>query len=241
MLNKNKKIIVAGVIVLILIVTTLVGVKILKKIQDDTIKQLGEVRKAASIDEYIETDPGLLHKENAEELQLTKKEVVSPVPTQIKLEKITMAPVGMAGGDVIYDIIGELPDNNFFRLESNNLDKLFSVNSPEEALKYIDFLMITAGRSSYDRARKTVWETPDYEKIGCKVTPEDENKTLPKDRPISQAKIADDGFEVNWVYFTPTTPAGYHKMVLQVEKNGAYIIKNSPDSPFWPCGEGFVF
>jgi len=152
-----------------------------------------------------------------------------------------MTPISVVGGDAIYTAIGELPGNKFFRLEPDNLDKIFSVRSPEEALKYIDFLMITAGRSSYARARRTVWQAGDYDRIGCKDVANNQNLSLPNDRPVSQAKISGDGFEVTWIYFTPTVPAGYHKMVLQVEKNGGFTIEDSPDEPFWPCGQGFVF
>ncbi|MFH1182785.1 MAG: hypothetical protein V1690_00800 [Candidatus Moraniibacteriota bacterium] len=259
MLNKNKKIIITGAIALVLIIAALlVAVLISKKeilrlaplAQDDNIKQLGEVRQAASLDEYIEADPGLMHKKNAGELQLSQKEVVPPVPTQIEIEKITMAPIMLGGGDAVYAVIAQLPGNKFFRLEPDNLNKVFLVSNPEEALKYIDFLMVTAGRSSYDRARTTVWQAGDYDKIGCGGMLEGTKQPLTappngvsslNSRLASQAKISGAGFEVSWVYFTPVLPSGYHKMMLQVEKNGSFTIKDDPEEPFWPCGGGIVF
>ena len=245
MLNKNKKIIIAGVVVLVVIVVVLLVVallakrQVLKQVQDD--RGLGEVRTAVSLDEYVKTDAGLMQKENSEALMLPLKEVTPPVPTQIELRKITMAPIGIVGGDAVYAVIGELPDNKFFRLEPDNLNKIFSVNSPEEALKYVDFLMVTAGRTSYDRARTTIWRTADYEKSNCKTLLDKEEVLPPKDRPVSQAKVSGSGFEVSWVYFTPVLPAGYHKMIFQVEKDGSFEILENPDEPFFACGGGVVF
>jgi len=241
MLNKNKKTIIAGAVVFVLVVAALSTFLIIVLRNRQSLSQLGEVRKAASLDEYVETDSKLMHKKNMEPLQLSRKEVVPPVPTRIDLRKITMTPVLVEGGDAVYEAVGELPGKNFFRLEPENLNKIFSISSPDQALKYIDFLMVATGRSSYDRVRTTVWKTSDYDKIGCKVMPDDENLPLPTDRPVSQAKVSGDGFEVDWVYFTPALPAGYHQMIIQVEKDGGFTIKDSPEKPFWPCGGGFVF
>jgi len=242
MSSKYKKLIIAGMAVFVVVVVALLAaIWLLKRAQDNKVKQLGEVRQAASLDDYIESDQGLMHKQNMEGLQLAPKEVVPPVPTQLPVEKITMAPIMEVGGDAVYAAVGELPGNKFFRLEPDNLDKIFSVNTPDEALKYIDFLMVTAGRSSYDRARTTVWQTGDYEKLGCRVSPDEPNKPLPTNRPVSQAKVSGDGFEVTWIYFTPVLPAGYHKMVVQVANNGGITIEDNPNDAFWSCGGGIVF
>ena len=242
MSNKNKKAIIIGLLGVVLILTVIaVSVKILKQVQDDTLEQQLQVKTADNVDTYIESDPGLMHRKNAQAMKLPSKEVIPPVPTQVDLEKITMAPIMMVGGDVIYGAIGQLPNNKFFRIEPENLNKVFSINSPDEALKYVDFLMVTAGRSSYDRARTTVWETADYEKIGCKVAPDDPDMPLPTSKPVSQAKVSGNAYEVIWIYFTPTVPAGYHKMILQVEKNGGFTIKDYPEEAFWSCGGGVVF
>jgi len=243
MVNKNKKIII-GLLALLsisIIMALAVGVGIWKQTQGDKLKQLGEIRQMASIDEYIESDPGLLHKKNAEALGLAPQKIIVPVSTQIPLQGITMAPIVVEGGDAVYAAVGELPNNKFFRLEPDNLNKIFSVNDSKEALKYIDFLMVTAGRSSYDRARTTVWKTADYDRIGCRTMPDEENRALPGDRPASQAKVSGDGYEVTWVFFTPTVPAGYFKAALRVEKDGGYSVISDPTEPFWPCGGGFVF
>jgi hypothetical protein len=241
MSNKNKKIII-GLVVLLIVAAVAAGVGIWKRYQDDNqLKQLGEIRQAASIDDYIESDPGLMHKKSAEELELAPKEITAPVPAQIPLQKMTMAPIGMEGGDAIYSIIGELPNNNFFKLGPDKFNKVFSVGSPGEALKYVNFLMVTAGQSSYDRARTTVWSQTDYDKLGCQAGSNESSRSLPTDRPVSQTKGSGDGFEVTWIYFTPAVPAGYHKMLLQVGKDGEYSVLDDPDDPFWPCGGGFVF
>lgn len=242
MSNKNKKAIIIGLLVIVLILIVIaVSVKILKQVQDDKSKQLGEVRQAANLDAFIESDPGLMHKKNAQAMQLSNKELNSPIPTQIPLEKITMVPIMMVGGDVVYGAIGQLADNKFFRIEPENLNKIFLINSSEEALKYIDFLMVTAGRSSYDRARTTVWKVADYDKIGCKVAPDDPNMPLPIDRSVSQAEPSGGGYKVVWIYFTPTFPAGYYKTTFQVEKDGGFTIEDNPNEPFWSCGGGIVF
>lgn len=241
MLNKNKKIIIILVAAFVVVlVVALVSNKILKRVQDDT-SQLGEVKKAANLDEYIKNDPELAQGKELEDSGISRMEITPPVPTQIPIDKITMTPVGLGGGDPVYAPVVELPGNKFFKLEQNNSDKVFSVTNPEEALKYIDFIMVSAGQSNYDRIKQTVWRSSDYDKIGCKDVANNQNLALPTDRPVSLAKVSGTGFEVTWVYFTPTVPAGYHKMVLQVEKDGGFTIKNNPDQAFWPCGQGFVF
>jgi len=241
MSSKNKKIIIAGLTAFILIVVALLAATITIEEEKQDFSQLGEVREAANLDEYIKTDPELAYGKNLQSAGVERREINLPVATKIQLNKIVMAPVGLVGGDVIYAAVGELPNNNFFRLEPDNLNKIFLVSTPEEALKYVDFLMVTAGRSSYDRTRTTVWQVSDYDKIGCRVMPEEENLPLPKDRPISQSKQLNNGFEVTWIYFTPTLPAGYHKMMVEVGKDGGISVKDNPEEAFWPCGKGFVF
>jgi len=240
MLNKNKKIIIAGLAVFVIVIAMLTAMIAANKGKQD-FSQLGPVRQAVSLDEYIKTDSGFMSKQNAEMLRLPQKQVDPPVPVKIPLEKIFMVPVMVGGGDAIYSVVGQLPGNNFFRLEPENLNKIFSINNPDEALKYVDFLMVSAGRSGYDRIRRTVWQVSDYDKIGCKVMPEDENMPLPENRPVSQAKQVGEKFEVTWIYFTPTVPAGYRKMVVEVRRDGGFTIKDNPEEPFWSCGGGFVF
>lgn len=237
--KRYKKIIIAGA--LVLLVGVFAGIGIVKRIQENKISQLGEVRQAASLDEYIENDPRLLDNETAEKFQLSRKEIVPPVPSRIKIEKITMVPVIMVGGDAVYDIVAQLPGNQFLRITPDNFNKVFLVSNPEEALHYVDFLMVVAGRNIYARAKKTVWSSTDYDAIGCKTYPGGKDAPLPDKRVVSQARNYRDGFEVDWVYFTPAIKSGYYKKVIQVGRDGGYKIKNDSKEPFWPCGGGIVF
>lgn len=229
------------IIALFVLVVVIVAIVFSVNKKNEVLKQELQTRKASDLDQYVSTDPNFVSEKKLKEFGLKNQEVQAPVPTKIELNKITMVPNLMEGGDVIYSVIGELPDKSFFQIETDKLNKIFTVNSAEEATKYIDFLMITAGRSSYDRARKTLWKPEEYDKIGCKDVVKNEALPLPKDRPVSQAKVSGDGFEVTWIFFTPTFPAGYHKIVYQVGRDGAYSVKESTGEPFWPCGQGFVF
>ena len=238
MLNKNKKIIVGILLILVLIIIVFLASLAVRKKNEE---QLAGTKKAVNLDEYIQADPELLPGGELEAAGIERKEIIPPVSTQIPINKITMLPVGLGGGDSIYTSVVELPGNQFFKLGGDNIDKVFSVSNPQEALKYVDFLMVTLGRSNYDRVKQTVWQAADYDKIGCGALPGNGNRALPKERPVSQAKISGDGFEVEWVYFTPALAAGYHKTLIQVEKNGGFTVKDNSGEPFWSCGGGFVF
>ena len=110
-------------------------------------------------------------------------------------------------------------------------------------MKYVDFLGVTMGSSAYNRARKTVWQTADYDTIGCQATPDSPAGKIPGQttRKITSAQQNPDGFEVNWVYFTPTYPAGYFLDTYLVKTDGEISNLNVPDQPFWACGGGFLF
>lgn len=238
--KKNKKRIIVVVAILVL-ASTLMGVGIFKRIQDNKIKELGEARLARNLDEYVRNDPELMKREDAEKFQLSQKEIVPPVSSRFRIKKFTMVPVATMGGDVVYDLIAELPGNRFLRIKPENFNKVFSVSSPGEALDYVDFLMAVAGQNIYARVKKTVWSRADYDTIGCKAYPGGKDAPLPGDRPISQARSSREGFEVDWVYFSPAIKSGYYKKVIQVGRDGGYEIKDDSREPFWPCGGGIIF
>jgi len=202
---------------------------------------LGEAKKADNLESFVKNNTQLMTKEKAEPLSLENLDVTPPVPTKVNIKKITLVPKLIVGGDALYEPVVELPGNNFLILSPAQYKEVFSVNTADEALEYIEFLEIKMGKSTYDRIRQTVKQVGDYDKIGCRVMQEEENKPLPMDRAVSQVKEQNDGFAVEWVYFTQAYPAGYYKISYFVGRNGDVVAKDKPDQPFWSCGQGILF
>jgi len=199
-----------------------------------------EAEKASNLDEYVNQSSELLSTEETQSLLMERKEVSIPVPVKIPSVKITMVPQMLGGGDPVYQPVGEA-NQNFFILDSSNWNKVFKINTPQEAEKYIDFLMVTLGSKKYDRIKKTVWKEADYKQIGCRASEYEKEYPLPKARPVTKAKATNEGFEVTWVYFSAAYPAGYFKEVYLVKKNGEVETKKKQEKPFHSCGTGILF
>jgi len=239
--NKNKKIIwIVLLAVVIIAIFAFIALRVFYP-QNLYMNNIKDAAKADSLDNYVAAKTDLLTQDKAKPLGLDQKVVVPPVPVKIPEMKITLVPQLMVGGDALYSPVVEIPGGKFFTLTSDNFKNLFSINKPEEAIQYINFLYVTMGRSSYSRIKETVWQTSDYDKIGCRVMAEEPNKPLPVNRPVSFAKAVDSGFEVDWIYFTKAFPSGYYKDTYIVSKDGEVTIQDKADQPFWPCGQGIMF
>lgn len=207
--------------------------------QTDRVEIEG-VKEAASLEEFVKTQTNLMSKEKAKALGIGNKEVSIPVKADLPNLKITLVPELMVGGDVVYKAIGEY-DGKFFILNREEWKKVFSVEKKEDAIKYVDFLLAKIGEKTYDRIKQTVFVKGDYEKIGCRVMPDEENSPLPVERPTSAVDETENGFEVTWIYFTAGFPAGYYKERYLVDKEGDLRVLEKNEKPFWPCGNGILF
>lgn len=241
MQNKNKKIalIVLAALVIIAIIS-LIGLRVFYP-EEKYIAELKDVKTASDLDEFVNGRPELLKSDYAEPLGLERVQVNPPVPVKLPELKITLIPQMMVGGDAIYEPVANFNGNQYFILNPENYQSAFSVNSPEDALKYVEFITVTMGKSSYERAKKIVYESKNYDEFGCKVMPGEQNNPLPDSRPVSLAKRVDDKYEVSLVYFTPVYPAGYYTSNYLVEKDGNITLTEKAGKPFWSCGGGIVF
>lgn len=197
-------------------------------------------QNAANLDEFIKTQNQLLPQDKAGTMGLKKEDINSPVPTAIETKKITLVPQLMEGGDALYQPVVELPGNKFFVLTPSELKGFFKVDSPQDAIKYVDFIMVKLGKGGYDRMKKTVFVTGDYDKIGCKDLAKGVNLPLPLDRTATTAQSAQGGFDVQWIYYSPAYPSGYFKDSVFVSSDGNIVVKDKSDKPFWNCGTGFM-
>jgi len=221
----------------VIVFTVILVVYAVNKKKDYGIKGL---EKANSLEEYLLKDPSL---NQVKELGLTNKKVDVPFTPKLDNVEITLVPELMGGGDIIYRTVVKTDRNKYFVLNEDNQNKVFDINSNDEAKKYIDFVMTKIGKTSYDRIRKTVWEEKDYEKIKCNDS--DVNyyggDSIPSKKPITKAVSIQGGYEVTWIYYTPTYPAGYWKEVYTVTKDGNINKKEKSSKPFWSCGGGIMF
>ncbi len=241
MFNQKQKI-----VLLVCVVLTLVSTAILIF---STNQGASNQLKFTNLDSFLASDPEFAGQKTVKSIGLERKDIDIPLPTKNNLQKITMVPVLAVGGDAIYEPIAQINQNEFVRLNQENASQFFTINTPEEALKYVDFLLTKLGNGGYDRARETIWSETDYQNKNCNLVSQYDNspsteknfEPIPIEKPISQAKKSDKGFAIDWVYFTPTVPAGYFKESLQVDKNGQITFQDKPENPFWACQDGFVF
>jgi hypothetical protein len=177
--------------------------------EEQIISQIKDIKTAGSIEEFIASAPELLTEERAKLLGLAKNEIALPLPSKLPDLKITLVPQMVVGGDTVYVPVASFSGNKYFILKPDNIKNIFTVNNPEEAIKYIELAVVNLGWSTYDRVKKVVNKSEDYDTIGCRIMPEDQNNPLPASRPVSNAVKTPRGYEVTLVYFTPVNPAGY--------------------------------
>ena len=146
----------------------------------------------------------------------------------------------VVGGDTVYVPVASFSGNKYFILKPDNIKNIFTVNNPEEAIKYIELAVVNLGWSTYDRVKKVVNKSEDYDTIGCRIMPEDQNNPLPASRPVSNAVKTPRGYEVTLVYFTPVNPAGYYTGAYLLGEDGSITAKEDNSKLFWKCGEGGI-
>ncbi len=193
-----------------------------------------------SLNDFVSSQPELLPAEEAEKIGLGNKTLDIPLKIKDKKVKITMVPKMLVGGDAVYEAVAET-NKGFFIVNDDNRKDLFSIETEKDALNYIDFLMSKAGKSSYDRARTTIWTESDYSEVGCKSAATGENFDLPKEKPISRAEKNDNGFTVDWIYSTIAFPAGFYAERYWVDGQGGIKTLIKAEKPFWSCGQGVMF
>jgi len=244
--QKNKKILITLLIALILIV--IVSFMIVSQRTSDKVysptqnteeakEEVGKKEVPTSgLDEFVQSQKNFLDPKRAQNLHLDRMEVAVPVETKEPVKKITIVPQLISGGDAVYEPVVEMPDGKFFVLQKSAMARFFKINTPEEASRYLDFVEVKMGSSAYDRIKTTIFSRGDYRKKDCK-----DKKEVVTQWPITQARSVEEGFEVDWVYYTPAAKAGYWKKTYFVSRDGDIQLKKNPAAPFWECGPGMVF
>ncbi len=236
--SQNKRIIRSLLVFLAVFAIALILIEIMSS--NSTVTDIEGLKKATSLDEFIVSNPNdFMSNQEKKAMGLSDTEILSPVPLKVEGAKIIMAPKLLGGGDLVYTPV--FATGNYFAIiTAENLSKIFSPQSPEQAIQYIDFLRTKLGATSYDRSRITVWQKSDYDNIHCK----DDNGNdlgLPNERPVTTATSKDNGWEITWIYHSQTVPAGFFREVFEVGKDGSVNLKEKEGEPFWSCGTGILF
>lgn len=209
--------------------------------REDADNKPREVAPQSELDKFIITQRDLMSPESARKRKLSQVEIPIPIETKSPIAKLTIVPVVASGGDALYEPIAQSPDGSFFVLRKSDFPKYFKVTSPEKSLAYLDFTMVKTGARGYDRFKKTVYKPEDYQNRECKDKNNNSTVSTVHPLPISEARATAEGFQVNWVYYSPTVPAGYWKKTYLVTQDGDIKPKDNPSKPFFPCGRGFMF
>jgi len=168
-------------------------------------------------------------------------EKIEPVPIPIRVNfsavKIYKIPIAIAGGEILTTPIMKY-GNKYCEFTESNASKLFSPIQKDEIIKYLDFQAVTLAGSVYGWARDTILSKDDYLKSYCPET----NIYLLNDldKKITTVQEVEDGFLVNWIYYTGMIWRGYYEVKVNIGKDARIQVTEEVHKPFIDCGQGNV-
>lgn len=198
--------------------------------------------KATSFTDYYRK-AGIPFEEWVVPIEEWMKEWIKPASIPIRINfsgvEIYNIPVGGAGGDVFTKPIIK-SGNLYCELTDRNSQKLFAPIQKEEAIKYLDFKLVTLGRNGYQVSRSTILDREDYEDVYRNLTCD--KSISDSEKRITTLQETKDGFLINWVYYTMFGErAGYYQWKVKVGPDAKIQIIEETDKPFIDCGEGAIF